>query len=573
MPVHQLLGALEHRLRGLRLGGLGAHLVGLVGERLGLVLGVHPLALAALLVGLALGEVRRPAHVVDVDLGPVGVEVEHLVDARLEQPDVVADHDQAALVRCAGTRAATRSSRRRGGWWARRGAASRRRRTGSGPARRGGAGRRTGCSAAGRAAGPRCRGWPRSARPRPRPRSRRRRAASASALLVAPHRRGRGRPGRRCPSRPRPRAAGVRRRRGRARTGSGRGRAPRGRRCAGPAAGSRPTPVRVTVPDAGSASPARILVSVVLPAPLRPTSPTLSPAATRKETSSISRRAPARTSSWWAVIMGAAFDVGSDVERTAHGRPTVPVGARPCPGLRRTCGGAARPSRATSLTRHCPARRTQMRFNPKARLDPGQVEGRGGAAAGSAAAAGRRPPGRHPRRRRHRRADPHGHPDRRVHRRSAAAATRAPTPGAGGGTDTSFEQCQTGADANKSQKCRLVAITNSVQAFWTDQFPKETGKPYVPIKTDSFTGRVHDRVRRRQLRRRAVLLPATTSGSTSTSPSSSRCSRASSAPRADRSPRRTWSRTSTATTSRTCSASWAGSARSRARTATRSGSS
>jgi predicted metalloprotease len=64
------------------------------------------------------------------------------------------------------------------------------------------------------------------------------------------------------------------------------------------------------------------------------------------------------------------------------------------------------------------------------------------------------------------------------------------TPGAGGGTDTSFEQCQTGADANKSQKCRLVAVTNSVQSFWNDQFPKETGKPYVPIKTVSFTGQV-----------------------------------------------------------------------------------
>ena len=64
------------------------------------------------------------------------------------------------------------------------------------------------------------------------------------------------------------------------------------------------------------------------------------------------------------------------------------------------------------------------------------------------------------------------------------------TPGAGGGTDTSFEQCQSGADANRSQKCRLVAITNSVQSFWTDQYPKETGKPYVPIKTVSFTGQV-----------------------------------------------------------------------------------
>ena len=96
---HQLLGALEHRLRGLRLGRLGAHLVGLVGQGLGLVLGVDPLPLAALLVGLALLEVGLPAHVVDVDLGPVRVEVQHPVDGGVEQGGVVADHHQAALVR------------------------------------------------------------------------------------------------------------------------------------------------------------------------------------------------------------------------------------------------------------------------------------------------------------------------------------------------------------------------------------------------------------------------------------------------------------------------------------------
>ena len=95
---HQPLGPPHHRLGGLRLGGLGAHLVGLVHQRVGLALGVQALALATALVGLALGEVRRPAHVVDVDLGAVGVEVEHLVDRRLEQPGVVADHDQPALV-------------------------------------------------------------------------------------------------------------------------------------------------------------------------------------------------------------------------------------------------------------------------------------------------------------------------------------------------------------------------------------------------------------------------------------------------------------------------------------------
>ena len=66
---------------------------------LALRLGVRPLALATPLVGLALGEVGLPAHVVDVDLAAVGVEVQHLVDGLLEQRVVVADHDQPALVR------------------------------------------------------------------------------------------------------------------------------------------------------------------------------------------------------------------------------------------------------------------------------------------------------------------------------------------------------------------------------------------------------------------------------------------------------------------------------------------
>ena len=50
------------------------------------------------------------------------------------------------------------------------------------------------------------------------------------------------------------------------------------------------------MPPAGSDSPARIPVSVVLPAPLRPTRPILSPAATWKVAGDSSRRAPARTS-------------------------------------------------------------------------------------------------------------------------------------------------------------------------------------------------------------------------------------------------------------------------------------
>ncbi|MCW2758336.1 MAG: putative protein of unknown function, zinc metallopeptidase, partial [Nocardioidaceae bacterium] len=61
------------------------------------------------------------------------------------------------------------------------------------------------------------------------------------------------------------------------------------------------------------------------------------------------------------------------------------------------------------------------------------------------------------------------------------------TPGSG---SSDFSQCTSGADANASQKCRLVAITNSVQSFWSTEFPKETGKQYVPIRTVPFTGQV-----------------------------------------------------------------------------------
>jgi len=131
-----------------------------------------------------------------------------------------------------------------------------------------------------------------------------------------------------------------------------------------------------------------------------------------------------------------------------------------------------------------------MRFNPKARLDPGQVEGRGGGGGGFRGGGG----------------GGGGLPGGIrvgggiggliltiiliVVFTQISGGGGGTTPGAGGGTDTGFEQCQSGADANRSQKCRLVAITNSVQSFWTDQYPKETGKPYVPIKTVSFTGQV-----------------------------------------------------------------------------------
>src|SRR5687767_9227581 len=112
-----------------------------------------------------------------------------------------------------------------------------------------------------------------------------------------------------------------------------------------------------TLPAAGSASPARMRVRVVFPAPLRPTRPTLSPAATRNVTSAISSRAPARTSSCWAVIIR-VVSLGADAGLPAIGEQ----------GL-------------------------AMRFNPKARLDTRRVRdsGRGGGGRSAGGAASRLP--------------------------------------------------------------------------------------------------------------------------------------------------------------------------------------
>lgn len=66
--------------------------------------------------------------------------------------------------------------------------------------------------------------------------------------------------------------------------------------------------------------------------------------------------------------------------------------------------------------------------------------------------------------------------------------------GGGAGTGTtadqateSLDQCTTGAAANQSQDCALVADVNSIQAFWAEELPRQSNVQYTRARTDVFT--------------------------------------------------------------------------------------
>ncbi len=63
-----------------------------------------------------------------------------------------------------------------------------------------------------------------------------------------------------------------------------------------------------------------------------------------------------------------------------------------------------------------------------------------------------------------------------------------PSPaGTSGGNTNLASECKTGADANRRQDCRNVAVVNSVQAYWADEFAR-SNLTYKKAVTNFFTG-------------------------------------------------------------------------------------
>ena len=134
-----------------------------------------------------------------------------------------------------------------------------------------------------------------------------------------------------------------------------------------------------------------------------------------------------------------------------------------------------------------------MRFNPRARIDQGQIESRGGGGGlgggpgGGLGGGGMRLP------------IPSGGGGRigigtiviiLIYVVFQSIAGNNLVPGTGGDSTGSVDttQCRTGADANKSMTCAIGLFTNSVQDYWSQAYEQQAGQPYQDIRTVEFSG-------------------------------------------------------------------------------------
>ena len=56
------------------------------------------------------------------------------------------------------------------------------------------------------------------------------------------------------------------------------------------------------------------------------------------------------------------------------------------------------------------------------------------------------------------------------------------------GSSVDVSECQTGADANRTDVCRIVGTVNSVQDYWVDALPADAGVDYREAQTVIFSG-------------------------------------------------------------------------------------
>lgn len=55
-------------------------------------------------------------------------------------------------------------------------------------------------------------------------------------------------------------------------------------------------------------------------------------------------------------------------------------------------------------------------------------------------------------------------------------------------SEEQFEQCKTGADANRNDTCRIIGTVNSVQDYWNDALPAELNRQYRAAQTVIYSG-------------------------------------------------------------------------------------